>query len=179
MSRAPDVVETERTWLTLMGRGCIDAFLAGDHAEVERILEASVPSDWPDHADTWLLETRREQLDNGPASAPWLLRAIISKADRNMLGYFNFHGPPDDRGVAEIGYTIWPRHRRRGYAEETVRAMFAWAHRTHGLTRFRASVAPDNEPSLAMVRKLGFVHVGEQWDEIDGRELVFEMSYPR
>jgi L-amino acid N-acyltransferase YncA len=38
----------------------------------------------------------------------------------------------------------------------------------------RASVSPGNVASLALVRSLGFRQVGEQWDEIDGLELVFE-----
>jgi len=35
-----------------------------------------------------------------------------------------------------------------------------------------ATVAPDNAPSLAVVRAAGFVHVGEQMDPVDGLELV-------
>ncbi len=38
----------------------------------------------------------------------------------------------------------------------------------------RASVGPGNEPSLALVRSLGFVAVGEQIDEVDGLEIVHE-----
>jgi len=37
-------------------------------------------------------------------------------------------------------------------------------------------VAPNNEPSLGLIRKLGFVQTGVQWDEIDGQELVFELQ---
>jgi len=36
-------------------------------------------------------------------------------------------------------------------------------------------VSPDNEPSLNLVRKLGFAQTGSQIDEIDGLELVFEL----
>ena len=38
----------------------------------------------------------------------------------------------------------------------------------------RASVSPENVASLALIRSYGFQHVGEQWDEKDGRELIFE-----
>jgi len=38
----------------------------------------------------------------------------------------------------------------------------------------RASVAPGNAPSLGLIAPLGFVHIGEQIDERDGLELVFE-----
>ncbi|MGA8016429.1 MAG: hypothetical protein WCB85_10980 [Candidatus Dormiibacterota bacterium] len=47
-----------------------------------------------------------------------------------------------------------------------------------GETRVFASVSPLNAPSLAVVRKLGFVQTGVQVDEIDGVELVFEVTDP-
>jgi len=37
-------------------------------------------------------------------------------------------------------------------------------------------VAPTNGPSLAVLNRLGFRHIGEQMDEIDGRELIFELG---
>ncbi len=48
--------------------------------------------------------------------------------------------------------------------------------RDAGIRVFVASITPDNEPSLAIVRKLGFVHVGEHWDDEDGRELEFRLD---
>src|SRR5207237_8332173 len=93
---------------------------------------------------------------------------------RVMVGRFNFHGPPEN-GAAEVGYTIQPEHRRRGYATEATAAMLDWARAEHGVRRFIASISPDNEPSLRLARHLGFVQIGEQMDEEDGLELVFEL----
>ena len=99
---------------------------------------------------------------------------MVLKEARTAIGHVNFHGPPDDRGVPEIGYSLLPEFRGSGYAIEAVRAMFDWARREHGVQRFRASVAPDNERSQHLIDKLGFVRIGEQWDEEDGLEWVFE-----
>ncbi len=68
-----------------------------------------------------------------------------------------------------------PSYRRRGIATECVRALLAWAE-THGIHRFRASVAPGNVASLAIIASFGFREVGVQIDEIDGEELVFELD---
>lgn len=38
----------------------------------------------------------------------------------------------------------------------------------------RATVRPDNVASLALIRRGHLAHVGEQWDEADGLELVYE-----
>jgi RimJ/RimL family protein N-acetyltransferase len=100
-----------------------------------------------------------------------------------MIGHAGFHGPPGVNGrkdpeALEVGYTVFPPFRRQGYATEAVTALMDWAQGEKGIRRFIASVSPDNEPSLAMVRKLGFVQTGEQWDEEDGLELVFDLERP-
>lgn len=38
----------------------------------------------------------------------------------------------------------------------------------------RATIRPDNVASLAVIRRGHLAHVGEQWDEADGLELVYE-----
>jgi len=55
-----------------------------------------------------------------------------------------------------------------------VDALIVWA-RTQGIDHFVASVAPDNVPSLAIIRKLGFVRTGQHIDPDDGLEHVFEL----
>ena len=42
------------------------------------------------------------------------------------------------------------------------------------MTVVRASISPTNEASLATLRPFGFEAVGEQWDDEDGLELLFE-----
>jgi PPOX class probable F420-dependent enzyme len=88
----------------------------------------------------------------------------------------NFHGAPDERQTPEVGYGLLPEERGKGYAIEAVRAVFDWARHEHGIHRFRASVAPDNERSLHLIEVLGFRRIGEQWDPDDGLELVFELD---
>jgi RimJ/RimL family protein N-acetyltransferase len=112
-----------------------------------------------------------------PDALPWLTRLLVLRAEHAAVGHAGFHEPPGARGWAEVGYTVFPDHRRRGYAEESVRGLFDWARTEHGVRRFRASVGPWNEPSLGLVRKLGFVQVGVQVDEVDGEELVFEVDW--
>jgi RimJ/RimL family protein N-acetyltransferase len=172
-----DRVSTERLDLVLLDVPLLDALLDGRVASIERSLNASVSAEWVDEALP-LARMRREQVSDDPSSAPWLLRAIVLREERKVVGYVNFHGPPAPQGWVEIGYTILTSFRRLGFASETAKAMFDWAFEEHGVTRLRASIGPANEPSLRMIEKLGFVRTGVQWDEEDGEEFVFERDWP-
>lgn len=172
-----DVIVSERLELPLLDEQQLADLSEGRSTRLAADLGAAIPDEWVEEI-RWLAGRRLEQGRAFPADRPWLLRAIVLREPRTMVGYLNFHGRPDPRGVPEIGYTLLPAHRGRGYATEAVRACFDWAAREHGVTRFRASVAPTNEPSLRVIRRLGFVQVGDQWDEEDGLELVFEADWP-
>jgi ribosomal-protein-alanine N-acetyltransferase len=45
-----------------------------------------------------------------------------------------------------------------------------------GVSTVRATIRPGNVPSLATISGFGFTEIGEQWDEEDGRELIFEVA---
>jgi RimJ/RimL family protein N-acetyltransferase len=42
------------------------------------------------------------------------------------------------------------------------------------VTTVRATISPDNAASLATIADFDFQHVGEQMDDEDGLELIFE-----
>ena len=75
----------------------------------------------------------------------------------------------------EIGYTIEEPWRGHGYATAAAAELLRRAEE-RGITHYVACTAPDNEPSRAIIRKLGFQQTGEAIDEEDGLELVFELE---
>lgn len=62
----------------------------------------------------------------------------------------------------------------KGYSHLVLSALLNQAAASKEVTTVRATVSPDNLPSLKVVTAAQFRHVGEQWDEVDGTELVFE-----
>ena len=168
------VIETPRLRLVSFTRSHMASLLG---REAEGPFAFGVPDGWAAE-ESWLLGIRLAEVEKDPAAEPWLMRAILLRAGGEMIGHAGFHAPPDERGMVEIGYTVFEGHRRRGVAHETAVALLGWAGSRSGIRVFRASVSPANEPSLALVAKLGFVQTGEQWDEIDGEELVFERPAP-
>ncbi len=70
-----------------------------------------------------VLGYRRDQLRADASAEPWLLRAIVWRVTGEAVGYVNFHAPPDENGMIEIGYQVVPPYRRRGVASEAAQAM--------------------------------------------------------
>lgn len=168
---------TERLELVSMSLAFMRALRDGDLAAASGEIGARVPAGLRVQLEHFL-EYRIPMLAADPASRPWLGRAMVMTDEdgrRAVVGTIGFHAPPDETGRVEIGYSVEPGYRRRGLATEAVAAMLAWAE-ANGVHRFRASVSPTNEPSLAIVRSFGFRRTGVQWDEFDGEELVFELD---
>jgi RimJ/RimL family protein N-acetyltransferase len=155
------------------------AVIAGDDAAATRALGADVSEAMSEDLRDFA-RRRSAQMEADPSIHEWLARAMVLDPDgrRHAIGTIGFHGPPDDRGRVEVGYRIEPAYRRRGYTREAVQAMFDWAFHEHGIRRFVASVLPTNQASLALIRGFGFTKVGEQMDEVDGLEYVFEAPWP-
>jgi RimJ/RimL family protein N-acetyltransferase len=158
-----------------MSPAFMTASLRGERGEAGRLIGAALPEDWPGRTGR-TMRRRLAQLEVDPGVQPWLLRAMVLREPPPIVvGRIGFHAEPDARGALEVGYEVEPTYRRRGYALEAVEALFGWATREHGIRHFVASVGPSNVASLALVQKLGFVQTGSQWDDEDGKELVFEL----
>jgi RimJ/RimL family protein N-acetyltransferase len=126
----------------------------------------------PQSLGTW--QRRSRQVREDPPAADWVTGVIVDAATSEPVGRAGFHGPPDADGRVEIGYAVDEGRRRRGYARAALEALLARADEDPRVLTVRATVRPDNEPSLALVRQYGFLEVGEQWDDEDGLELVLE-----
>ncbi|QTE28030.1 GNAT family N-acetyltransferase [Pengzhenrongella sicca] len=158
--------------LRVIDVAALRALLTRDLELAGRLIGAPVPAFFADEA--WLWQWRLGQIEADPASAGWYVRAAVDRADGVAVGHAGFHGPPDAAGMVEIGYTVDPTRRGRGLGHAIVAALLADAARQPAVRVVRASVSPTNAASLALVRRAGLVRVGEQWDDEDGLEWVFE-----
>ncbi|MCX7305447.1 MAG: GNAT family N-acetyltransferase [Hyphomicrobiales bacterium] len=121
-------------------------------------------------------QRRAFQVKADPLSAAWITRAIVDADDRVAVGLAGFHGPPNNEGMVEIGYRVDPAFRRQGYARAALVALLKWAQDDKSIRTVRATISPDNLASKALVDQFGFVEVGEQWDDEDGLETIFEVD---
>jgi len=95
---------------------------------------------------------------------------------KEIIGSTSFHGVPDDNGKMEIGIGIDPGFWNHGYATEALRGMWNWVIDQPGVKVLRYTVSPTNLPSVAIITRFGFTYMGEQIDEEDGPESIYEMS---
>ncbi len=166
-----EIHEASTVRLVLIPEAALEALLAGSLARASEIMGLKLPDFYLTRPGVW--RYRLDQIRADPASAPWLVRAVYGHPAQAVVGHAGFHGPPDARGMVEIGYSTVPEFRRRGYARAAVGELLEYAT-AHGARVVRATVSPENAASRALIGQYGFQHVGEQWDEEDGRELIFE-----
>ncbi|AUH39650.1 GNAT family N-acetyltransferase [Streptomyces sp. CMB-StM0423] len=159
--------------------GAMSALVDGDLSEASRMTGVSLTEYFVTDGARWLWQFRLDQMVTDPDHARWMVRQAVVGDKGLVVGHAGFHGPPDEVGMVEIGYSVAPDFRRQGYARSTLIELLRRAAAEPAVATVRATISPDNVASLATISGFGFVEVGEQWDEEDGLELVFEVPARR
>ncbi|WP_189171199.1 GNAT family N-acetyltransferase [Pilimelia anulata] len=152
------------------------ALADGDLAAANAVSPVPLTPLFLDPASRGIWRMRSEQIAADPASAGWVNGVVWCEREQVAVGHAGYHGPPDAAGMVEIGYTVDPAYRRRGYALAALAALLARAAREPGVRTARVSIRPDNVASYRLAARFGFTAVGEQWDEEDGLEIIYEVA---
>ena len=156
----------------------IEAVLDDRRDEAASLLDIDLPDVFPTEGERGFLGMRLRQMREDERFETWCPNAVVLEG--RMIGHAGYHGPPGVNSThnpeaVEYGYKIFPAWRGRGYATEAALLLMDLAEERAGIRHFVLAVSPENDPSLAIVRKLGFVKTGEQTDEEDGLEHIFEL----
>ena len=166
---------TPRVEIVQLDAAALRALADGDQAAAERT--SPVPLTpylaGPDCRRVWTY--RASQVVEDPVSAGWVTGIVWDPERCIAVGRAGYHGPPDDQGMVEVGYSIDPQYRRQGYARAALRALLARAAADPDVRTFRATISPDNLASRDLVLAHGLIEVGEQMDDEDGLEIVYEV----
>lgn len=119
---------------------------------------------------------RVPQVKADPATNKWFVRWIVLKENREVIGSTSFHGTPDAQGMMEIGLGIETQYQNQGYAKEALLGMWRWVLTFPEVKMLRYTVSPENLPSIAVIKYFGFDFKGQQIDEEDGPEDIYEMD---
>ena len=133
-----------------------------DPRQLAEALGARLPEDWPpEHHDGDTRAWVRDKLAD-PRNEGWLTHYVLWTGDGDppvLAGIAGITGAPVD-GSIEVGYSVVPSMQRRGIAVTATQQLIDKA-RSRGARRFTAKTLPHLEPSLGVMRKLGFTYVGE------------------
>ena len=122
------------------------------------------------------LAWRVPQVKENPDVNKWFVRFIVQAASREIIGSTSFHGAPDTSGMIEIGLGIEEAFQRQGFAKEALTGMWLWVCDFPEVKTLRYTVSPSNTASIKVIEYFGFAFMGQQMDEIDGPENIYEES---
>ena len=111
-----------------------------NRGEFARLLEATVPDNWPPESIADALPLFLGWLESAP-DCGWFgwyaLAASEGSAAPVLVGSGGFMGPPKN-GTVDIGYSVLTQFQGRGFATEMVGGLLRWALRQPGVARVAA-----------------------------------------
>jgi 8-oxo-dGTP diphosphatase len=149
-------------------------YCAADAAELHRLINdwevtrnlAAVPFPYSrELADDWI-RSAGESLAEG--SAYHLVISGIEGGREIVVGGIGLRVAAASR-TGHLGYWVGRRYWGHGVASEAAGRLARWALANLDLKRLEATVAADNPASVAVLRRIGFRHVGEASEEFLAR----------
>jgi RimJ/RimL family protein N-acetyltransferase len=133
-----------------------------DKAEFAKLLGALVPETWPPDNLRDVLGYFYALYEEHPESEGWLTwYAVRIDNDYPILcGGVGFKGPPDRRGMVEIGYSVLPEFGGQGLATEMVAGIVRWAKQQLQVAQIEAETNIDNKASIRVLEKNTFICAG-------------------
>jgi RimJ/RimL family protein N-acetyltransferase len=122
------------------------------------------------------IKYRLPRVRQNPEYAKYLLRVAVLKDNPIIIASAGFHDAPDIDGMIEIGFGVDKRYQGRGFGQELLHGMWAWVVTDPQIKTLRYTVSPDNLISQHIIKKFGFIFKGQQIDEEDGPEDIYELS---
>ena len=101
-----------------------------------------------------LVERRKDDVMS--VDAPFMAAVALKETDE-MVGEIVVM--PKD-GTISLGYTFSYKHHRKGYAFEALTALINMLHKQYPEWDFISFTEPENKPSMALLKKLGYKDMG-------------------
>jgi 8-oxo-dGTP diphosphatase len=169
-----DVVETPGFAPLVTERLILRPFRTEDAAELHRLINdwevcrnlAVVPFPYSRaEADAWVESTQTALAENHA----WQLVIVGHEEGREMVVGGVGVRLDDTRRVGILGYWVGRRFWGHGVATEAARRLSRWALANLDIERLEADVATDNPGSAAVLRRIGFRHIGEATKDFRAR----------
>ncbi|GAB3946326.1 GNAT family N-acetyltransferase [Spirosoma harenae] len=153
----------------------LEAELSGAHS-LAKLLNVAIPTDWPPgEYDQGAIQFFLDQLSTGGQGAEgWYAWYVISYPTNaipaTLVASGGYFGPPTTEGTLEIGYSVSEEWRRKGIATELVETLINHGWKQTGVKQIIAHTLPDNQASIGVLTKNGFLQI----ESDDPEKLCFE-----
>lgn len=98
-----------------------------------------------------------EKLNNGIDQSHWIFWSILLREKKQMIGTCCLWNFQLHNHRAELGYELLPEFHRRGFITEAISAVINFAFNELKFHSLEANINPENEASIGVASKLGFV----------------------
>lgn len=179
--------ETERLILRRPRDSDLEALLPG-WADPEMTRYTNPRPDARQFVATMISDMQHKRPGEVEPGGPWYQFIAERRKDGVIVGDLGVgFAVPGERQV-ELGYRILPVHQRQGYAREAVAGIIEYLIAEHDIHRFVGVAASANQPSIGVLRSLGFRQEGhfrrsffcqDEWIDDDYYALLAEEWRPK
>lgn len=156
-------IKTNRLMLINSATDVLEKIIAGDHGI---FLEINIPEKWTEFG-TAPFEYTLEQLQDKADDSVWWSWLPVFIQENMLIGNCGYAGPPKN-GVVEIGYEVTEHYRGMGFATEIVTALIENAFNNVFIHCVIAHTLAEENASVKVLRKCGFVFSATIDDSKDG-----------
>ncbi|MFN8265137.1 MAG: GNAT family N-acetyltransferase [Chitinophagaceae bacterium] len=140
--------------------------IAGDD-QLSAQLGFHVAANWTEFGNG-PLEYALHRITEHPEEKGWWTYFPVHKADRLLIGSCGYKGPFSEEGTVEIGYEVSPSYRNKGLATEIANGLIKHAFSFSQVKSVLAHTLAEENASVHILRKCGFVKTAEINDPEDG-----------
>ena len=138
---------------------------ARQRESLQELLSCAIPDEWPPEAlgdalDVFI-DMAKESQDSAWNPYWWIL---CEGSNRTLVGNGGFLGDPAGDGFTEVGFEVQPSCQNKGFAQEAVAALVAWAFKQSEIGFIQSHCYRTNLPALRVLSNIGFVKLGEEDD---------------
>lgn len=167
-------LKTERLMLRHLRVDDATAFFSYRSDPVANQFQGWIPKEEHDALD--FIKYRITNIPDTPDT--WIQLAIIHLMDDKMIGDVGVYFLPDNDKEVKLGYTLDKDYQGHGYATEALRILIDHLMIRFGKNRFIALISPDNEASIRLVKRLGFVEEMEpDTEDLQGHDYPDDLKF--
>lgn len=158
-------IHTDRLMLVPVTLEITKSLIDGNSKEIEK-LGIKTDKKWPTEDTMDILPIINKSLEKDKIPSGFETWMIVKKDNMQVIGDIGFHGKPNEKGEAEVGYGLVEHERGKGFGYESLNAIMNWLSFQESVKVIKAECLINNKPSARILEKVGMKEVSRDLDLI-------------